>query len=104
MESKIYSLSVDFNKGNDENHPLQQFLSQTKSCQCLERTWLVASEKSWNEVRDNINSYIREGDRYLLQELPADEYWGCVYRRYGTWEWIKSIRSESKSNHENPAS
>ncbi len=46
---------------------------------CLDSTWLVMTDKTPEEIRDELKPYLREGDRLLVMRYGAGAAW-CGFK------------------------
>lgn len=89
MSCKIYTFSYDLSADTADYEAVYNVIKQYDHCRCLESTWLIASDKSAKELSDSFEKVLKDGDRYIIYPFCAEDYWGSVYKRYGTWEWIR---------------
>lgn len=101
MDKKIYSFSYDLDSDRADYSALYAEIGKFNNCQCLESTWLIATELPIKDVAASLEKALKVGDRYFIQELFGEDYWGRAYKRYGVWDWIKKMREPSQKTLEN---
>ena len=85
----VYAISYDLDAKTGNYEAVKKAIdSFSASCQCLESTWLVASEKCILEVENEFVKALSEVDRYFIVSVKKDEYSGRAYKRFGVWKWI----------------
>lgn len=94
MAKKIYVFSYDLDADTADYKAVYEVIKKYNHSQCLESTWLIEADCSTKELAKAFEEVLKEGDRYFLHMLSDDEYWGRVYRKYGTWDWIKKVRAQ----------
>jgi hypothetical protein len=85
--------------GYDLNSPGQDYIALveaiehlgTKSRQCLNAAWLVVTDKTAVEIRDELKSYVDRNDHLLIAELSGDAAWRGADRNFS--EGLKEIFS-----------
>ena len=55
-------------------------------CQCLDRTWLIATHDDINIVSDRIGRHFRDTDYWLIVRITR-EYQGWLPNEI--WEWLQ---------------
>lgn len=100
MDKKIYSFSYDLDSDGADYSALYAEICKFNNCQCLESTWLIATELPIKDVAASLEKALKPGDRYFLHELLGEDYRGRAYKRYGVWDWIKKMREPPQKNSE----
>jgi hypothetical protein len=83
--------------GYDLNSPGQDYIALveaiehlgTKSWRCLNAAWLVVTDKTAVEIRDELKTYVDQSDELLIAELSGDAAWRGGDRNFG--EGLKSV-------------
>jgi hypothetical protein len=83
--------------GYDLNSPGQDYIALieaiehlgTKSWQCLNAAWLVVTDKTAVEIRDELKTYVDQSDELLIAELSGDAAWRGGDRNFS--EGLKSV-------------
>ena len=85
----VYAISYDLDVRGGNYEAVKKVIdSFPASCQCLESTWLVASDKPILDVEKIFVKVLSEMDRYFIVSVKKDEYSGRAYKRFGVWDWL----------------
>ncbi|MFJ4786031.1 hypothetical protein [Streptomyces sp. NPDC088794] len=80
-------ISYDLKKpGQDYTTLIKQIKSLGSSwCHALESTWLVATQKSADQVRGTLKSYMDANDLILVVNVTSDDYSGYLEDEVVKW-------------------
>ena len=84
----IYMIGYDLHPSEGENYDkLFAALEAigTGYWDCLESTWLVITEKTAGEIRDELNQYTKPGDRILVMRYGKGAAWLGFKYECQTW-------------------
>jgi len=91
--SNVYVVSYDLKGPSAKYSEMYELLKGQKSWwHYLASTWLVASDLTATELRDEILPFTQKGDRLLVVPLTAG-YSGWLPAK--AWKWIKRHLDES---------
>jgi hypothetical protein len=84
----IYAIAYDLNPSKDDNYDdLFAALEAMGSgyWDCLQSTWLVITEKTAAQIRDELKAYLRDGDRILVMRYGKEAAWLGFEDQCQTW-------------------
>jgi len=85
----IYVVSYDLPRGlfGRSPQPLYNELATSRGwCHYLEKTWLISTNESIQELYQRLSPYLNDTDKILITELTRI-YYGILPNE--AWEWIE---------------
>jgi hypothetical protein len=84
----IYVIAYDLNPSKDEDYDdLFAALEAMGSgyWDCLQSTWLVITEKTAAQIRDELKAYLKNDDRILVMRYGIEAAWLGFENQCQTW-------------------
>ena len=73
---KSYLIGYDLNKtGQDYETLIEQIKKLGTWWHCLDSTWIIKSDLTATQIRDNLQSYIDSNDELLVAKLSGEAAW-----------------------------
>ena len=85
---KVYQISYDLRKQRDYESLYECIKSYGTYSHALESTWLIATNQTAAQVRDNLAEVMDSDDGLLVTRLQGESAW--IGLRDKTTEWLKN--------------
>ena len=82
----VFVLTYDLKAPHKDYNNLYEALKKYTYCHGVESVWLIDSQKSASEIRDDLNKHIDNNDVLFVAKLSGN--WASM--RYSCAEWLKS--------------
>ena len=84
----IYMIGYDLHRSNGENY--DKLFSALEAIgsgywDCLDSTWLVITERTPVQIRDELKQHLRDGDRLLVMRYGEGAAWFGFTDECHTW-------------------
>jgi hypothetical protein len=81
----VYLINYDLRKQRDKNS-LQEQIRRYGIChQVFDSSWVIASDKSITQIRDELAKYINRHDRLLVARLHGEAAWRRLEVELSLW-------------------
>jgi hypothetical protein len=82
-----YMIGYDLNKPGQDYKDLIEAIKQVGSMwwHCLDSTWIVKTDKSAKEIRDELKPHIDASDELLVAKLSGEGAWTGFDTDCSTW-------------------
>ncbi|EPA98756.1 hypothetical protein [Pseudomonas sp. G5(2012)] len=82
---KLYQISYDLRKQRDYLSLYQRIKAYGTWCHALESTWLIVTNQSSVEVRDNLQMALDKDDGLLVTRLQGEGAWVGLSQEVTQW-------------------
>lgn len=82
---KVYQIDYDLRKQRDYESLYERIRGYPNWCHPLESTWIVASQKSATQIRDDLASVMDSDDGLLVTRLQGEAAWQNLGDRVSQW-------------------
>jgi CRISPR/Cas system-associated endoribonuclease Cas2 len=84
----VYLISYDIGKHRDRNKLLERLQSHGTCCPVFDSSWLIATDQSTTQIRNDLVKSIDRHDRLLVTRLQGEAAWRNL--GYELSQWLKN--------------
>lgn len=92
---KVYQINYDLRKQRNYDALYQKIKAYGKWCHPLESCWMVVTEKSAVQIRDELLSVMDSDDGLLVTRLKGEAAWRKLNSNTKMTNWLKNNLSRA---------